>query len=198
LRLYLVRHGQTDLNKARCYQGHLDASLDETGIQQARNLSLRLSSEQIDKIYTSPLIRAQETAKIIRNGRNIELSSSADLVEMSFGQFEGKKYEEIIKIYPDWDPSVFDFTFADGESLDSLAARMKSFTDFLITGCIDSNVLVVSHSGCLRVLLCLLMGIDVNKWWQFKIDLASLTIVENFADSPVLALSNDTSHLNRG
>jgi alpha-ribazole phosphatase len=198
LKLFLVRHGQTDLNKVRRYQGRIDVPLNETGIGQAQKLALRLSSEPFDKIYASPLVRAQETAKTIHNGRNIDIVSLPELVEMDFGKLEGKTYKEIIEIFPDWNPAVFDFIFAGGENLESLAIRMQSFVDMLKELDEDSNVLVVTHSGCLRIILCLLLDIDINKWWQFKIDVASLTVVDNVMQGAVLTLLNDTSHLNGG
>ncbi len=198
MKLYLVRHGQTDLNKVRRYQGRIDVPLNETGIGQAQKLALRLSSEPFDKIYASPLVRAQETAKTIHNGRNIDIVSLPELVEMDFGKLEGKTYKEIIEIFPDWDPAVFDFTFAGGENLDSLAIRIKSFVAMLKELDEGSNILVVTHSGCLRIILCLLLDIDINKWWQFKIDVASLTIMDNVMQGAVLTLLNDTSHLNGG
>jgi alpha-ribazole phosphatase len=198
LKLFLVRHGQTDLNKVRRYQGRIDVPLNETGIGQAQKLALRLSSEPFDKIYASPLVRAQETAKTIHNGRNIDIVSLPELVEMDFGKLEGKTYKEIIEIFPDWNPAVFDFIFAGGENLESLAIRMQSFVDMLKELDDDSNVLVVTHSGCLRIILCLLLDIDINKWWQFKIDVASLTVVDNVMQGAVLTLLNDTSHLNGG
>ncbi len=194
MKLYLVRHGQTDLNKAKRYQGRIDVSINETGGKQVKALSARLSSEPIDKILASPLKRTQETAKIIQNSHNIDITTIDGLVEMDFGQLEGKNYEEIIKMFPNWEPSFFDFTFAGGENLDSLVNRMKTFLESLAQQNYQ-NVLVVSHSGCLRILLCLIMGIDTAKWWQFKSDQSSLTIIEKFPESPVLVLMNDTSHL---
>jgi alpha-ribazole phosphatase len=198
LKLFLARHGQTDLNKVRRYQGRIDVPLNETGHQQAQQMALRLSSEPFDKIFTSPLARAQETARLIHNGRSLEVISVPELVEMDFGKLEGKTYKEIIELYPDWDAAIFDFTFAGGENLDGLALRMSSFVDILKKEDDSSNILVVTHSGCVRVILCLLLGIDVNKWWQFKIDVASLTIIDNVTQGAVLSLLNDTSHLNGG
>lgn len=198
MKLYLVRHGQTDLNRVRRYQGRTDVSLNETGIGQARQLAVRLSSEPFDAIYASPLARAHETARLIHDGRSIAIITSPELVEMDFGRLEGKTYQEIIGIFPGWDPAVFDFTFAGGENLADLAVRMRSFIDILMKGGENSKILAVTHSGCLRVILCLLLGIDVNKWWQFKIDVASLTILDNVEKGAVLSLLNDTSHLNGG
>jgi alpha-ribazole phosphatase len=198
LKLFLVRHGQTDLNKVRRYQGRVDVPLNETGIGQAQKLASRLSCEQFDKIYSSPLSRAKQTAEIIHNGFCVDIMKLDELVEMDFGKLEGKTYKEIIEIFPDWNPAVFDFTFAGGENLDSLAVRVQSFVDMLKTLNESSNILVVTHSGCLRIILCLLLGIDINKWWQFKIDVASLTVVDNVTQGAVLSLLNDTSHLNGG
>ncbi len=75
---------------------------------------------------------------------------------------------------------------------------MQSFVDMLKKLDEGSNILVVTHSGCLRIILCLLLDIDINKWWQFKIDVASLTIVDYVTQGAVLTLLNDTSHLNGG
>ena len=198
MKLFLARHGQTDLNKVRRYQGRIDVPLNETGIAQAQKLSLRLSSERFDKIYASPLLRAQQTAGIIHNGSSVDITKLDELVEMDFGKLEGKTYKEIIEIFPDWNPSVFDFTFAGGENLESLAIRIRSFVNMLKELDDNSNILVVTHSGCLRVILCFLLDIDINKWWQFKIDVASLTVVDNVTQGAVLTLLNDTSHLNGG
>jgi alpha-ribazole phosphatase len=198
LKLYLVRHGQTDLNKARRFQGRINVPLNETGREQAQKLALRLSSEPLDKIYASPLSRVQQTAEIIRSNYQIDITTSEELVEMSFGSLEGKTFEEINGIFPGWDHAVFDFTFAGGEKLDDIVIRIKSFLDELKKQDENSNILVVTHSGCLRVMLCLLMDIDVNKWWQFKIDVASLSVVGNVTQGAVLTLLNDTSHLNGG
>ncbi|MDD4874111.1 MAG: alpha-ribazole phosphatase [Dehalococcoidales bacterium] len=197
MKLYLVRHGQTDLNKERRYQGRIDIALNNTGLEQVKKLSARLSSEPLNKVFTSPLERAHETASIIHNGRNIDLTSCADLVEMDFGQLEGKTYEEIIKIFPDWESSNVDFAFVGGECIDALVGRTGNFVNTLVGQPEDSNILIVSHSGCLRILLCLILGIDVAKWWQFKVDQAALTVIEYFPQSPVLVLFNDTSHLSK-
>ena len=198
MKLFLVRHGQTDLNKVRRYQGRIDVPLNETGIGQAQKLALRLSCERFDKIYASPLSRAQQTAGIIHNGFTVDITILDELVEMDFGSLEGKTYKEIFEIFPDWNPAVFDFTFAGGENLDDMAVRMRSFVDMLKKLDECSNILVVTHSGCLRIILCLLLDIDINKWWQFKIDVASLTVVDNVTQGAVLTLLNDTSHLNGG
>jgi broad specificity phosphatase PhoE len=196
MKMFLVRHGETNYNRQNCYQGRTNTALNREGLRQAKKLQRRLLSEEIDKIYTSNLMRAMDTARIIADGRGIEVVSSEDLAEIDFGRFEGKTYEEIVKECPGWQLTNFDFTTCGGESLNGLARRVKSFIDEVRgSNPAESGILVVSHSGCLCVLLCLLLEVDVTEWWQFAVAPASLTIVENVHRQSVLALLNDVSHL---
>ena len=144
MKLYLVRHGQTDLNRVRRYQGRIDVPLNETGIGQARQLAVRLSSEPFDAIYASPLARAHETARLIHDGRSIAIITSPELVEMDFGRLEGKTYQEIIGIFPAGPRRV---RFSFGQKLADLAVH-AFFHDILRKGRIK---IWRPSSGCLRV-----------------------------------------------
>jgi broad specificity phosphatase PhoE len=111
-------------------------------------------------------------------------------------RFEGMTYDEIIGQYPDWSTTNFDFTDYGGESLEHMTKRVKSFSHTLYSeNPINSTILVVGHGGCLRVLLCILLNKDLDKWWEIPNELASLTIVENVWQQPELIVLNDTSHL---
>lgn len=195
MRLFLVRHGETDYNKQKRYQGRIDTALNKTGLRQAKALQRRLSTEEIYKIYTSRLMRAKDTSRIIALGRNIEVISLESLAEMDFGGFEGLTYEEIIARHPRWRPDSFDFTACGGESLEHLARRMGIFIEEIGRNPAGSNIMVVGHAGCLRVLVCLLLGIGIENWWRFALDPASLTIMDSVAEAPVLIRLNDVSHL---
>ncbi|MFC1860652.1 histidine phosphatase family protein, partial [Chloroflexota bacterium] len=180
MKLLLVRHGQTDYNRWKRYQGRTDTVLNQMGLRQAIELQQRLLPEEINKVYASSLMRAMDTAYIIAGGRGIEVVSSENLVEIDFGKLEGMTYDEIVTEYPDWQPTNFDFIPCGGESLEHLARRVKAFCGELRSGQLaDSTVLVVSHAGCLRILLCDLFRIGLDKWWQIPIELASLTVIEN-------------------
>lgn len=158
-----------------------------------------LRHEKFDKIYSSDLKRATETARIIRDKRNIEIIISENLRELNFGTFEGLTFDEIVDREPDWKPTNFDFTAQGGENLEQLVVRMKAFyADLINDNPVDSTILVVSHSGCLHLLICSLLGLDFNKWHQIKLELASITIFENITHQPVLTLLNDTCHLKEG
>jgi len=195
MKLFMVRHGETDYNRQRRYQGRTANALNRTGLQQADMLHRRLLPETIDRIYTSNLIRAKDTARIIAYGRSIEVVSCENLAEMDFGELEGLTYDQITARYPDWQPTDFDFTLRGGESPEHFVRRMKAFAEKMRSNPAESNILVVAHAGCLRILLCLLLGIDIAAWWRFSLAPASLSVFENAEQEPVLTLLNDVSHL---
>ncbi|MDD5486015.1 MAG: histidine phosphatase family protein [Dehalococcoidales bacterium] len=195
MKMFLIRHGETDFNRQKRYQGRTDVTLNEAGLQQIKALSRSLSKERIDKIYTSNLLRAENTAHVIAAGRNIEIVPCEMLMEIDFGAFEGLTFEEALSRYPRWQPDNFDFTCHSGESLRQLIRRVESFNDEIKHEPTASNIAVVSHAGCLRVLICLLLGISTNNWWRFTLDTASLTILENVPKASVMTALNNVSHL---
>ena len=196
MRLILVRHGETDWNKARRYQGHTDLELNDIGVWQAERLRERLAEDGIDVVCSSDLRRALATAQVIASNRGLKVIPCKSLREIDFGEFEGMTFEEIQSRYPDWVPTNFDFSAHQGESLDELASRVGSFISNLAEGYSDEKtVLVVSHGGTLRIMLCLLIGISTERWWQIRLDSASITIIEGKVGEAVLRLLNDTCHL---
>jgi alpha-ribazole phosphatase len=196
MRLLLARHGETEYNRQWRYQGRTDLGLNRLGQKQAESLRQRLAREPIDLIYTSGLRRAAETAGTIARGRGVRVVPCQSLAEIDFGRFEGMTYEEITEGYPEWQPGGFSFAEYGGENLEQMARRIGMFLEKLRRdNPEDANVLIVAHSGPLRVLLCLLLGIDIGKWRSFRLMPTSLTVVEGLGQSPVLTLLNDVSHL---
>lgn len=196
MRLLLARHGETEYNREWRFQGRTDLGLNRAGRRQAEGLRQRLSREPIDVIYSSNLKRAVETADTIARGRSLQVEFRENLAELDFGKFEGLTYDEIVERYPDWPPGDFDFTAYGGESLERLAQRIRAFEEELRShNPDDADILVIAHSGSLRVLLCRLLGMDIANWRRFRLAPASLTVVEDFGGEPVLTRLNDVSHL---
>lgn len=196
MRLLLARHGETDYNRQWRYQGRTDLELSQVGQRQVERLRRRLSRESIDVIYTSNLKRAAETAGTIARGRDLRVVPRENLAEIDFGRFEGMTYDEIVESYPDWQPSDYNFTAYGGESLEQLSQRIRAFAKELRSdNPTDTDILIIAHSGSLRVLLCVLLGIDIENWRRFRLAPASLTVVEDVEQEPVLTLLNDISHL---
>lgn len=97
MELYIVRHGETLWNREKRLQGREDIELSENGRKVARLTGEALMDTRIDKIFSSPLKRAYETACLIRNGRDIDIETDDRLRELSFGHFEGQNFSELIK-----------------------------------------------------------------------------------------------------
>src|SRR3990170_2078575 len=97
LTIYLVRHGETELNKEYRFIGTTDATLSDEGEEQAREVRKQMSNIPLSAIYSSNLLRAAQTAEIIAVSRNIEIQVKHDLREIDFGRWEGLTYYEIIE-----------------------------------------------------------------------------------------------------
>jgi broad specificity phosphatase PhoE len=144
--LILVRHGETDWNRVRRYQGHADPPLNEAGRAQARELAHKLKPLELDAIYTSDLRRAAETAEIIHAGRDILLMRDVGLREIDVGSWSGLTREEIEQRFPGE-------TTHDGESREAHRARVVRTVTAIAAQHDGARVLIVSHGGSLRTLL---------------------------------------------
>ena len=198
-RLFLVRHGETALKSSLRLWGHTDVELSELGIKQAEGLRDRLSSERIDLIYSSDLKRALLTAQTIASSHQVEIVNCPELREFNYGKVEGLTFNEIDQLYPECSKYLIDrsceLRFPEGESLFELAERVEKITLRLRNHKTEENIVVVMHSGVLRVLICQLMGIDIKHVFQFVPELASLSIVDTYPGSAILNLFNGVSHL---
>lgn len=198
-RLLLVRHGDTEFNSARRFQGHSDIELSTAGYRQAERLRDRLAAEKIDVIYSSDLRRAVATAELISSRHKAGIITCPELREINYGRLEGLTFEEISRFYPEvadwcvnWSPQL---KFPSGESFDELKERVTRFLSRLKKHTMEQTMLIVTHGGPLRLLLCYLLELDLWHWRQFQINVASLSIVETYPEIAVISLLNDTSHL---
>jgi len=175
--------------------------LSADGHEQVERIRDRLTGEKIDAIYSSDLKRASVTAEVISTGHDVDIETCPELREMNYGDIEGLTFEEIGYRYPElWEMIInFDFrlNFPGGESWNGFTKRTITFLDRLNKHAPEETILIVSHSGPLRVLVCRLLGIDQSHWLQIRIDNASLSIVDTYPKRVILSLLNDTSHLRK-
>lgn len=195
MRLLLIRHGETEWNRAGRYQGHSDIELSATGIWQAERLRDCLDGQRIDAVYSSDLKRALRIAKIIASEHGLVVIPCKELREINFGKFEGMTFNEIQRHYSGWGGVSSNANIPGGESLNQLASRIELFVSNVSKYSAKETILIVAHGGSLQVLVCLLLGIGIEHWWQIHLDSASLTIVEDYPDAAVLSLLNNTCHL---
>jgi len=198
-KLLLARHSNTELNSARMFVGHTDAELSTLGHRQAEKLRDRLTAEKVDFIYSSDLRRAVATAETIASRHHLDVITCPELREINYGKVEGLTFEEIKRLYPgvaelcvDWSPRL---KFPDGESFDELKQRVNKFLDRLTQHTPEQTILIVAHGGPLRLMVCSLLGIESQHWRKFRIDLASLSIVDTYPEVAIISRLNDVSHL---
>lgn len=198
-KILIVRHGETELNSAHRFQGQIDVELGEDGLRQVEKIRDRLATHSIDAIYSSDLRRASVTAETIASRHELEVVTCPELREINFGECEGLTYEEICQRYPEmaelWSNWNLQTRFPGGESVDELDTRVSDFLDRLEKHTPEQTILVVAHSAPLRLLLCHLLEIELEHWRQFRLDLASLSILDTYSQRAILSLLNDTSHL---
>lgn len=168
LKVYLVRHGQTDYNKQRLLQGRSNISLNSVGRNQATEISHSLSNVKFDAVYASPLIRAIETAAIISGVDEAEIVKDERIIEVDFGIYEKRKYTRMgfwLTLY--WLlPEVFrNPKTVEGTS--EMVERVVSFLNDLKKEKYE-NVLVVCHGGIIRVLSGCLEGRKNGLKWRPK------------------------------
>lgn len=153
MKLFLVRHGETDWNVKSLYQGQTDVPLNENGKRQAEDLALKMKNYPLDAIFSSDLKRACETAEIINAYHNLKLQKSPLVREKCFGEMEGKLKKEVLKAHPKYflpEGGVdLSYTLPGGESWDEVWDRVKKFFDNLKKQDFE-NVLIVTHGGVMR------------------------------------------------
>jgi broad specificity phosphatase PhoE len=147
--ILLVRHGETDWNLERRVQGHTDRPLNETGRAQARALADELAAEQIDVIYSSDLIRAHETARIVAERKGLDVTAVAELRERDFGTWEGLTDDDVFARFPD----AHHRAWGDAETKGEMAERVLEALRRIALAHGDGRVLAVSHGGPLRAVL---------------------------------------------
>lgn len=141
--IYFIRHGQTDWNVRELMQGQTDIPLNKTGLLQAQQMAQSLQGITFDKVFCSPLTRAQQTCKAVVDESQIVLDSR--LAERCFGEFEGESIY-VMRSRQFWNTNGYQ-TFERAESLADFVARVYDFLDYVVQNCQGQNVLIVAHGG---------------------------------------------------
>ena len=198
LHLMLVRHGETEWNVQRRYQGQSDVPLSELGVWQAKLVAERLADQKIDVVYASDLKRAWETAQIIVAKNGLNILSEPRLRELKFGILEGLTFDEAQEQYPEliaaW-LGDFHQTPQGGETIDLFNARIVSLLEDLKQEHDEQTVLLVAHGGPLSELLRVVLELSPQKRWYLELENASLSEVLIAEDFISLKRLNDTCHL---
>lgn len=162
MKIYIVRHGETDYNKKKVFQGQIDSHLTEEGIKQANDLAERLKNCNISRIYCSTLSRAIDTAKIISKALNVDVIETPLLKEQSLGIWEGKDKPTVIKELKEKYGSLMEkkeIIPPQGEGFEQVEERAIPFIEKVIKEN-SGNILVVGHALLNRVIIGYYLGVD--------------------------------------
>jgi broad specificity phosphatase PhoE len=150
--ILLARHGETDWNSERRWQGHADRPLNESGREQARELAASLVGRAIDVVYSSDLIRAHETARIVAERLGLPVEVDVGLREVDVGDWSGRAHEEVKGVDPEgfrrWQEGGKGWS--GGESYEEMGARVVGTVLRIAERHPGETILIVSHGGSIR------------------------------------------------
>ena len=164
--LILLRHGETDWNRELRFQGHVDVSLNATGLEQARRLAGRLAGTPAQHLYASDLLRAQQTAQPVAQELGLAATSDAALREQSFGQVDGMRVDDIKAQHPQawesWLRFDQDFSMPEGETARQFHARVMDAVQRIVAAHEGQTVVVVTHGGVLDMVYRTARSLGLN------------------------------------
>jgi probable phosphoglycerate mutase len=203
MRIYLVRHGETEWNRIRRFQGRRNLPLNQEGRKQVRALALALKNKSLTAIYTSPLIRALETAHLIKVFHpSTPIFEEKGFIEMDLGEFDGMKVQDWAEQYPDvrkkWNENPAAVKMPGGESLKEVQARAKEALEG-ITRIYPPNttILISSHNFVNLTLLCDLLKIPLHRFRELHQENAAFNVICKKGNRFYVELVNERSHLEK-
>ena len=168
--IFLARHGESDWNVAKRFQGHSDRPLTERGRQQAHALADLVASQEIDAVYTSPLSRARETAEIVAARTRLEPVALPELREVDTGSWSGLSRADVEARFPEgftrWRSGGSGWE--DGESYEEMAERVIGALRTIAEDHPDGRVLVISHGGPIRAIHAAAEGVAIRDYRRLR------------------------------
>jgi broad specificity phosphatase PhoE len=200
LKIYFLRHGETEYSKQGAFCGAIDPELTVEGSQMAEAFAVAYRSISWAGIYVSPMKRTITTAKPLCDALGIPMQIKNGLREIAYGDWENQEQANVKQHYeqdyirwltePAWNPPT------NGETAVQVASRALPVVAEIESSHKDGNVLVVSHKATIRIILCSLMGIDLGRY-RDRIDApaASVSIIKFDIHGPMLEVLGDRSYM---
>jgi 2,3-bisphosphoglycerate-dependent phosphoglycerate mutase/probable phosphoglycerate mutase len=193
--IWLVRHGQTELNKARRYQGATNSPLTAFGQLQAEALAHRLRRIPFRVAVVSTALQARLTAETILGDRDAQFVDDPRWAETNHGRWEGLTYAEVRARFP----REASARFADalngrptgGESLADVMARVAAGWADLLRRNPGGRVLVATHATPIQLVLCAIGGLVPSQHWRWRVDLGSVTAIDIYGGGPIVRMVNE-------
>ena len=199
LRLFVLRHGETESSRDRRFTGGRDVALTSAGRRQAEAAAAVLATVGLQAVYTSPLDRTRTSAEIIATLCKVPVHVDARFAEMRFGEWEGCTFDEVATRTPDlyarWRSAPHDVTSPGGEPLGVVGARVADGIAALRSAHPDGTVALVTHAIVVRLIVLAALGLDADRLWSVDASPGGLTEIEYRPDWVTVHRMNTRSHL---
>ncbi len=201
MKLFLVRHCQTDWNREHRIQGSSDVHLNEEGRRQSSALTEWFKQFKIDAIYSSPMRRAIETAEGIAKNFNLKIRTLEGLRELNHGTLEGKSSIDVWNrhgaLLNKWIEDPMSIKLPGGESIADLKERVWKAVNEITLKHADENVVVVGHHFTNLIIIAMAIGLDLRNIWRLKQDESAVSLLLHNEFGWRLIYCNSLEHLNR-
>jgi broad specificity phosphatase PhoE len=198
-RLLIIRHGQSVWNRAGIIQGQRDIELSLLGLQQAEAMANRLRDVRLDAIYSSPLLRARQTAAALAGSHHLPIHIDDDLVEIHHGAWEGLTEADVERQFGDllqqWRTRPATVQMPGGEHFQDVKARSIAAVERIAAAHPRHTVAVVTHDVVVRAVVAHLLGLPDDYITRFNVSNTGISIVELGDDGPMVVCVNDHGHL---
>ena len=200
LKIYFLRHGETEFSQTGNYCGDLDAELTPEGLEMAKAFADVYKTISWEAVYVSPMKRAIATAQPLCDAVGVEMQICPGLKEIAYGEWEGQTLDYVKQNFgedyqrrraePAWNPPT------GGETSVQIASRASSVITEIHEKYRAGNVLVVSHKATIRIMLCSMLGIDLGRYRdRINVLTTSITIIKLSEHGPMLEVLGDRYHI---
>ena len=199
-RVLLLRHVESEANRAGVGLGRTDSPPTELGLRQLVLTVEALASERIGRVLTSPLQRARRLAQAIAAAHGLEAEPDEALIEMDVGELEGLEWSAARERYGEFlrgwrGPNSARLRMPGGESLADVLERCRPLFDELLASDAEEASVVVSHNFVVKALLTHALGLPIEEWRRIDVRLASISAVRSGGDHPIVERLNERAHL---
>jgi probable phosphoglycerate mutase len=188
-RLFLIRHGETEWSASGQHTSRTDLPLTPNGIRHAEGLARRLARERFAAVFSSPMLRASETCRIV--GLDREAIVTDDLREWDYGEYEGRTTDDIRADDPEW--TIWTATIQGGETLEDVGRRVDRVIERALE--VEGDVALFGHGHCLRILAARWIGLPPAGGALLELSTATVSRLGWEREARVVELWNESSHL---
>ncbi|MBN2085287.1 MAG: histidine phosphatase family protein [Anaerolineales bacterium] len=199
-RIILIRHGQTEWNRAERFRGRADVPLNGKGLRQAEATARRVAAEwKPAAVYSSPLSRAFQTGEAVARRFGLTVQPHPGLIDLDFGECQGLSLDEVRARWPetarDWMDAPHKVVFPGGESLPIVRFRAMSAIRELTPRHTGGTVALIGHAVVNRLILLDVMGLGNERYWRIQQENCAINVLETDMDYFMVVCFNDTCHL---